>query len=440
MILESIYKYRDMIFTFVEMLFLTYLLKGTGHDIKVRDYKKRILQILSIAVLYFFVIISSYYQLNMVLKILGQVILITIISVIIYRYKILTGFAYVIIYIMSMLFGEIISMFIFQFIGVDGIVSTQQHNTFSIFMLVVSKIFILFFIISFKAIFERNFTEWKDGWLICISNFSYLMVFMGLEYTMVRQNEVLGENYNSIMVISFLSLVPVLALNNLLWKYFVKIKKQEKREALKQDELRLKSEYYYAKAKSDEEVREIYHDLRNHLLMIKREEFEDRFVLKLEEKIKEHQCFLCTGNEYLDILLKDKMEIALSKEIKVHVDVDFRETEFIEPLDISSIFGNMFDNAIEACNKLSDSEEKFIDLHVLRKNSMYIIKMENTTPKYGNNKKTFNTTKTNKHSHGFGLRSIQKSLEKYAGTVRLKCDDNVFLIIAAIPNNERVVN
>lgn len=214
MILESIYKYRDMIFTFVEMLFLTYLLKGTGHDIKVRDYKKRILQILSIAVLYFFVIISSYYQLNMVLKILGQVILITIISVIIYRYKILTGFAYVIIYIMSMLFGEIISMFIFQFIGVDGIVSTQQHNTFSIFMLVVSKIFILFFIISFKAIFERNFTEWKDGWLICISNFSYLMVFMGLEYTMVRQNEVLGENYNSIMVISFLSLVLVLALNS----------------------------------------------------------------------------------------------------------------------------------------------------------------------------------------------------------------------------------
>ena len=71
---------------------------------------------------------------------------------------------------------------------------------------------------------------------------------------------------------------------------------------------------------------------------------------------------------------------------------------------------------------------------------MYIIKMENTTPKYGNNKKTFNTTKTNKHSHGFGLRSIQKSLEKYAGTVRLKCDDNVFLVIAAIPNNERVVN
>ena len=156
MILESIYKYRDMIFTFVEMLFLTYLLKSTGHDIKVRDYKKRILQILSIAVLYFFVIISSYYQLNMILKILGQVILITIISVIIYRYKILTGFAYVIIYIMSMLFGEIISMFIFQFIGVDGIVSTQQHNTFSIFMLVVSKIFILFFIISFKAILDRK--------------------------------------------------------------------------------------------------------------------------------------------------------------------------------------------------------------------------------------------------------------------------------------------
>ena len=432
MILESIYKYRDMIFTFVEMLFLTYLLKSTGHDIKVRDYKKRILQILSIAVLYFFVIISSYYQLNMILKILGQVILITIISVIIYRYKILTGFAYAIIYIMSFLFGEIITMFIFQFIGVDGIVSTQQHNTFSIFMLIVSKILILFFVISFKAIFERNFTGWKDGWLICISNFSYLMVFMSLEYTMVRQNEVLGESYNSIMIISFLSLVFVLALNNLLWKYFVKIKKQEKQEALKQDELRLKSEYYYEKAKSDEEIREIYHDLRNHLLMIKREEFEDRFVLKLEEKIKEHQCFLCTGNEYLDILLKDKMEIALSKEIKVHVDVDFRETDFIEPLDISSIFGNMFDNAIEACGKL-ESERK-IWVKLVREKRQFVLSIRNTVSEPVDiQDDAIPTSKEDKRKHGIGLKNVQMILDKYQGMGMMRYEEGCFSYTAVIP-------
>lgn len=242
------------------------------------------------------------------------------------------------------------------------------------------------------------------------------------------------------MLISFLLLILVLTLNNLLWKYFVKIKKQEKQDALKQDELRMKSEYYYAKAKSDEEIREIYHDLKNHLLIAKNEKLTDGFVTKLEEKINEHQCFLCTGNDYLDILLKDKMKTALSKEIKVNVDVDFRDTDFIEPLDISSIFGNMFDNAIEACDKLNDGEEKFIDLRVLRKNSMFIIKMENSISKYVNNKKMFNTTKINKNMHGFGLRSIQKSIEKYAGTVRLKCDDNVFSIIAALPNNERVEN
>ncbi len=440
MILESIYNYRDMIFTFIEMLFLMYLLKGTGHDIKVRDYKKKILQILSIVVLYFFVIISSYYQLNMVLKILGQVILIAIISVTIYRYEILTGVVYAVIHIMSILFGETIAMFIFQLIGIDGIVSTQQHNTFSIFMLVISKIFILFFVISFKAIFERNYTELKEGWLICIANCSYLIVFMSLEYTMVRQNEVFDKSYNRTMLISFLLLILATIINNLLWKYFVKIKKREKQDALKQEELRLKSEYYYEKAKNDEEIREMYHDLKNHFLLIKDEKFADGIVTRLEEKINKYQCFLSTGNDYLDILLKDKMKTALSKQIRVNIDVDFHETDFIEPLDISAIFGNMFDNAIEACDKLVDSEEKYVDLRILRKNSMYIIKMENTIPEYEKNKKSFNTTKINKNLHGFGLRSIQKSIEKYAGTVRLKCDDNVFSIIAAIPNNERIVN
>lgn len=441
MMLLFVYKWRDMIFTFIEMMFLMYLLKNKEHNIKIKEYKKKALQILAIAVIYFFVVISSYFQLNMVLKILGQVILIVIIAITIYRYNILTGVVYAVIYIMSLLFGELIAMFIFQILGIDGIVSMQQHNTFSVHMLVVSKMFILFFVISLKAIFERNFTELKDGWLICISNFSYLIVFMGLEYTMIRQNEVFDENYSSIMFISFLLLIFVLTLNNLLWKYFVKIKKQEKQDALKQDELRMKSEYYYAKAKSDEEIREIYHDLKNHFLMVnneKNEKLTAGFVARLEEKIKEHQCFLSTGNDYLDIMLKDKMKIALEKEIKVNVDVDCYETDFIEPLDISSIFGNMFDNAIEACDKLDEGEDKFINLYVLRKNSMLIIKMENTISKYKDNRKKFSTTKINKNLHGFGLRSIQKSIEKYGGTVRVKCDDNIFLIIAALPNIERV--
>lgn len=438
MIFLYVYKWRDVIFTLIEMLFLLYLLKTKEHNIRISDHKKKLLQILAIAVLFFYIIISSYFQINMLIKTLGQVVLVSIIAITIYGYGLLQGIIYAVIYMISIIFGEMIAILVFGALGIDGIVSMQQNNAFSLQLLVVSKIIILFLMILLKALFERSFTELKDGWLICISNLSYVIVFMGLEYTLVRQNEVYDQNYSIVMIISVLLLLFVLILNNLLWKCFIKIKRQEKQEALKQDELRVKSEYYYEKAKSDEEIREIYHDLRNHLLMLRAGEVTDGFVTKLEEKIKEHKCFLNTGNDYLDILLNDKMRIALSKDIKVNIDVDFRETDFVEPLDISSIFGNMFDNAIEACEKISNLEERFINLHVIKKNSMLIIKMENSILKCEGNQKTFNTTKINKNLHGFGLRSIQKAIEKYGGTVRIECQNSIFLIITVIPNSEGV--
>lgn len=51
MILEFMYKCKDIIFTLIEMMFLMLLLKSPEHNIKIREYKKKALQIFSIAVL-----------------------------------------------------------------------------------------------------------------------------------------------------------------------------------------------------------------------------------------------------------------------------------------------------------------------------------------------------------------------------------------------------
>ena len=106
----------------------------------------------------------------------------------------------------------------------------------------------------------------------------------------------------------------------------------------------------------EEQVKSIYHDLKNHLL------FSDGNILK-SETIKNSSFmkkYYNTGNDFLDIILADKIELAWKQKVKIECNIDFRAGNFLEPLDISTIFGNLLDNAIEATAKLHESEKNYI--------------------------------------------------------------------------------
>ena len=71
-------------------------------------------------------------------------------------------------------------------------------------------------------------------------------------------------------------------------------------------------------------------------------------IEKLQSQVAMYEDYVHTGNDILDIILKEKSELAREKKIALSVTADLIGMEFIEPLDISTIFGNGLDNAIEA--------------------------------------------------------------------------------------------
>ena len=77
----------------------------------------------------------------------------------------------------------------------------------------------------------------------------------------------------------------------------------------------------------------------------------------LRSQIADYEDYVHTGNEFLDIILKDKAAKAREKQIDFSALVDFKGMDFIEPLDISTIFSNALDNAMEpanGCRKIND--------------------------------------------------------------------------------------
>ena len=66
-----------------------------------------------------------------------------------------------------------------------------------------------------------------------------------------------------------------------------------------------------------------------------------------------------TGNPILDILLADYLSIMDEKQIDFDIQVDNVKMDFMDAMDITTIFGNLLDNAIEACDNIGSGKKIF---------------------------------------------------------------------------------
>lgn len=199
-------------------------------------------------------------------------------------------------------------------------------------------------------------------------------------------------------------------------------------------ELRMKLAYFHDKVGEEKRVRSIYHDMKNHLLVLQAQDGHSREVgasiEKLKEEIEDYEAYYHTGNDFLDIIIRDKLRKAREKKIDFQAAIRFDAGGFIEPLDISTIFGNALDNAIEASEKVSESM-RLITAKASRIHDMLVVAVENNMliDLPGDGK----TSKEDTFLHGFGLSNIRNAAEKYDGQCTAKAKDGKFVLKIMIP-------
>lgn len=203
--------------------------------------------------------------------------------------------------------------------------------------------------------------------------------------------------------------------------------------AYRAQELQMQKDYYKDRIRDEERVRRIYHDMKNHLLILENQPGTDetrRTVSRLREQIADYENYVHTGNEFLDIIIRDKSAKAREKHIDFNAVIHFENGDFMEPLDISTIFGNAIDNAIEASGKLPE-DRRLITVKAAKVRDMLMITAENnmepdSLPDVG-------TSKSDRFLHGFGIPNIRKAAEKYDGQCSISAKDGVFRLKVMIP-------
>ncbi len=223
---------------------------------------------------------------------------------------------------------------------------------------------------------------------------------------------------------------------------FVKVIKDNKiksQKELMKNKLDMQYEHYLSVQESHMKVRKLYHDLNNHISTIdnlKNNSKEvNEYVNNLKGEIKEFKSIYNTGNMILDIIITEKSEICSKKGIKFICDINFSKVDFIKPIDVSSIFANILDNAIEACDKIQDENiNKYIRIKGTISKSYFVLKCENSKVnmiKLNENKLL--SDKMDKFKHGIGIQSIKSSLEKYEGEILFEDEKNKFTLNIYIP-------
>lgn len=243
---------------------------------------------------------------------------------------------------------------------------------------------------------------------------------------------------NQIWIISFYTLLLLMNVSIFeIYKKSIYSLKLEKENMIYEQQLKLLRNCTQDQMNSTALFQREQHDLKNKLLGI-RSSMEKQNVqdaIRMIDGILEHGNMVDKaelekiGNDIIDTILRFKYAKAIQKNIVVKIDGFAMQKLPILDEDLCVVLGNMLDNAIEASEKVTD---RWINVSIgLRKNGLVIV-VENSFD--GIIKKNIHgniiSIKENKEHHGYGLKSIRKTVEKYDGELVVEIRANIFRAVA----------
>lgn len=186
------------------------------------------------------------------------------------------------------------------------------------------------------------------------------------------------------------------------------------------------------------QIRGWRHDYRNHIQTMKAyaatENWEaiKSYLDLLDKDLTTVDTVIKTGNPMTDAILNSKISLARSKSIEVIADAHIPVKLKISEIDLCCIIGNLFDNAIEASEKLPE-EKRVIRVYMGMRNTQLYISFTNLTAgkKLEKDGKLFRTTKG--EGHGFGLVRIDAVVERLEGYISRNSEDGAFTTEILLP-------
>lgn len=333
--------------------------------------------------------------------------------------------------------SEAVAVYIISWGAGSNNTSYKENIVIYVKDVIVSKI--LYYLISRFLLRFSNREAYAKSWgrwfLLSILPLSSLFMI-----TVVRLLTN-GQTFSFTESVLCISSISVLLISNIV-VYYIYERAERSNQKLIELELsnqkdNINMQYLSLLEKKNEQMQIMAHDYKNSVLTIA--EMTDapeikEYVNSMVGEIKKYNQIAKTKNKLLDVILNKYTDICESKNLKFETDIMTDNLNFFDGYDISSLFNNILDNAVEAAEK---SKEKLVSLYISTSLNAYhkivVINSCDIEPETKNNKLI--TTKPDKTIHGIGTKSINKIVSKYGGESQWNFDsqNNLFKLTIIIP-------
>ena len=307
-----------------------------------------------------------------------------------------------------------------------------------IFSLIIKVLDVLIFILLYKMLFKIDKNIRNKFWaLISIVVF----VFLAIATVFLQIYPNIEQDYTNTTLYTILALL-FFFMSLIIIYFFTELSKGFQRDSklfLLENNFITLQEQIALQQQNNSNIKKIRHDMKNHLInvrtLIDNGEIADAVALldKTAENVNHvHAEVIKTGNSFVDAILLSKKALCRKKQIDLTYSVQHLETINISEIDLSSLFSNLLDNAIESAIQVP---KPFIKLKIFKYNAYYTICIENSYKGKQYIKESSGmliSTKDDTALHGYGTQIISDIAQKYGGSYSWEAQNDKFVTTVLI--------
>lgn len=319
----------------------------------------------------------------------------------------------------------------------DSLHNVTQSSESYVYTVMLSKLikFVLILIVMLIVQKDSLKTNFKDYLCLIIVPFISILIItvitIGSDGKTVHSGLAENTAVCGILVINF---IVYYLLNNI-----IRANEIRQKQVQMEKQFQFQEQKYQQASMSFKSISSILHDTNKHLIYLRECAVEgknsdavsyiDTAINTIGKSYKRYH----TGFLVIDALVSNAYNTAIANHIKFRTDIKIQKDKInIERYDLSVTLGNLLDNAIEACMKITSVDDRYIDVNIHTTKTALVINIINSAP---------NTDKTGIHKsdkkdalrHGYGLGNVSRIAEKYGGSFTAERSESRFETIVILP-------
>lgn len=344
-----------------------------------------------------------------------------------YRIALRNFFEFVIFYFIIYIIIVIVYTLLFN--DQDITIISQQYSTYK--SAIINLLTYIIYALTSNLV-QINITK---SIYILFFNAVVISISVILGYTTLSLN--LWDSGSTILPVIFATIFVLIIICISLYNKFLSIIEENTNYRFKLELDKMEQEY---SAKLDDKLNQLHslrHDMKNHLIVIDgyASQHNDRKIHEYIHNISEDLSLTNTvdsGSHIVSALIAEKEDKAKSQNIRCEINISTPGIN-IDDFSITTIIGNLFDNAITAA---SECEHGWIRFSLTQTGSYMNIVIENSYS--GNiieNNGEFTSTKNDKVlPHGIGIKNVRKVVSNLNGHIDFSYASGYFSVKAELPN------